>query len=157
VGRVSVRLHRVESARRARPREAFGGDGGLHVAGRWNSAGTRIVYASSSLALACLEKRVHLAEAPNEGDHVHFQIEVNEAHMLRLHAPPARWQSSPPASATARLGDDWVRSVRSVGLWVPSAIIPGEWNALLNPAHPAFPWDCIAGPLPFTWDARLFR
>lgn len=151
-----MKLHRVESARRSSPQEAFGGEGGLHVAGRWNSVGTRVVYVSSTLALACLEKRVHLAEAPAEGEYVHFHIELEESSMLRVESLPAGWSASPASAATALIGDAWIRGGQSVGLWVPSAIIPNEWNALLNPTHPAFPWEQIVGPVPFGWDARLF-
>ena len=151
-----MKLHRVETARRSSPREAFSGEGGLHVAGRWNSVGTRLVYVSSTLALACLEKRVHLVEAPDEGAYVHYEIEVEEAAMSRVGRLPPRWADSPASAITAGIGDEWIRSGRSVGLWVPSAIIPNEWNALLNPGHPDFPWERIAGPIPFRWDARLF-
>ena len=39
---------------------AFDGEGARRYGGRWNSKGTSIVYAASSLALAALEMLVHL-------------------------------------------------------------------------------------------------
>jgi RES domain-containing protein len=39
---------------------------------------------------------------------------------------------------------------------VPSVITPGEWNYLLNPAHPGFSLDwVVSGPTAYTFDARL--
>jgi RES domain-containing protein len=38
----------------------WSGDGGLYADGRWHTAGNRIVYTASSLALAQLEVLVHI-------------------------------------------------------------------------------------------------
>jgi RES domain-containing protein len=34
------------------------------------------------------------------------------------------------------LGDAWVREERSLVLKVPSAVVPSEYNYLINPNHP---------------------
>ena len=59
------------------------------------------------------------------------------------------------ASATMRIGDQWVREARSVVLAVPSAIVPAERNFLLNPAHPDFRKVRQHKPVEFAFDARL--
>ncbi len=79
------------------------------MAGRWNSVGTRVVYVSSTLALACLEKRVHSAEAPAVGHFGHFEIEVDEEATRRGEHLPARWAGSPASAPTARIGKEWTR------------------------------------------------
>jgi RES domain-containing protein len=56
-----------------------------------------------------------------------------------------------------RLGDEWIRTGRAVALKVPSAVIRGEWNVLLNPAHRQYPRIEFGKPEPFEFDARMFR
>jgi RES domain-containing protein len=55
------------------------------------------------------------------------------------------------------VGDNWIRSGETAALFVPSAAIPGEWNVLLNPAHPDFRRVKIQKPRPFDFDLRMFR
>lgn len=68
---------------------------------------------------------------------------------------PGDWRSSPPPFELRRIGDGWIGSHRSCVLRVPSAVIPHEWNYLLNPAHPDFSSIDIGEPIPFETDARL--
>lgn len=53
------------------------------------------------------------------------------------------------------MGDEWVVQQRSMILTVPSVIL-GEWNYVLNPAHPDFQRITLAEPVPFRFDIRLF-
>jgi RES domain-containing protein len=53
-------------------------------------------------------------------------------------------------------GDYWFDEKLSVTLRVPSAVVPGEWNYLLNPAHPDFARIVAARPIAFEFDPRLF-
>ena len=39
---------------------------------------------------------------------------------------------------------------------VPSAVIAGEFNFLINPAHPLFPFVHIQSVTPFHFDDRAF-
>jgi RES domain-containing protein len=54
------------------------------------------------------------------------------------------------------LGDRWIESRRSVVLRIPSAVVPSEFNYLLNPRHPDFPNIVVEIAVPFTFDGRLF-
>ncbi len=56
-----------------------------------------------------------------------------------------------------RFGDEWIRAGKTVALLVPSAPIRGEWNVLLNPAHADFHKIKFGAPVPFKFDARMFR
>jgi RES domain-containing protein len=69
---------------------------------------------------------------------------------------PVGWDDPAVLPVTRALGDTWLEERRSVVLRVPSAIVPSEWNALLNPLHPAFRLSWIRGPFEFHWDGRLF-
>ena len=53
------------------------------------------------------------------------------------------------------IGGPWVKEARSAVLELPSVIILGEPNYLLNPAHPDFQKIIIGKPQPFSFDPRL--
>jgi RES domain-containing protein len=58
--------------------------------------------------------------------------------------------------AESRLyGDAWLRSAQSLGLFVPSRVIPLERNILLNPRHPAMTQVTVTLTEPFVFDDRL--
>ncbi|HEV7404973.1 MAG TPA: RES family NAD+ phosphorylase [Chthoniobacteraceae bacterium] len=134
---------------------AFTGEGAARTGGRWNSRGNRVVYASSTTSLAALENLVHL-NPPILFSYVAFRIRFDPALLEKIAHPwPADWREQPPPPSTMAIGDRWVREARSAVLEVPSVIIPGEVNYLLNPAHPDFPKILIRKAAPFAFDPRL--
>lgn len=139
-------------------RSAFTGDGASRYGGRWNSRGVAVIYASGSKALAALEILVHL-NPPVHFEYVAFRIEMEDAHVERLseNRLPPKWQTEPPPPATKRIGDLWIRGNTSVALEVPSVIVPGELNYLLNPFHRDFAQLRIAPAEPFALDPRLLQ
>jgi RES domain-containing protein len=68
---------------------------------------------------------------------------------------PPDWRTEPPPPSTRQIGDTWVRDGRSAILALPSVIIPGELNYVLNPFHPDFKKISIGKPEKFTFDPRL--
>jgi RES domain-containing protein len=145
--------------RRRYAAEAATGEGARLVGGRWNSRGVRVVYASTSLALAAVETFVNLE--PNllprdlvsiEGD-IPDELEIGRLDTKEL---PTRWCESRDESLR-RFGDEGIHAGQTVALLVPSAAIRGEWNVLLNPAHPGFPKISLQEPQLFEFDARMFR
>lgn len=137
---------------------AFSGEGAVRVGGRWNSRGTRMVYTSATQSLALLESLVHL----NPAFLFRYAVIGLEfpGSMLEIFRPsklPADWNSEPPATATKRLGDQWVREARSAVLAVPSVLVRTEINYLLNPQHPDFAKIKIGKPEPFALDPRLLH
>ena len=70
---------------------------------------------------------------------------------------PDEWRRTPPPASLHRIGRDWLHAGHSVVLRVPSAIVPIEFNYLLNPRHPAFADLRIQEPEPFEIDKRLLR
>jgi RES domain-containing protein len=117
------------------------------------------VYAAESRALAALESLVHVDEIEDFAA-VAWQataITFPSAAIERPSRYPEAWRIYPYAAATQRFGDGWVRRRSSVALRVPSALIPGEFNFLLNPAHPDFAKLDVAPPEAFRFDPRLAR
>lgn len=144
--------------RRRYAAEAAMGEGARLFGGRWNSRGVRAIYASTSLALAAVETFVNLEPNLRPADLVSIEGEIPESIQiarLGMEALPAGWSATRDESLR-RFGDDWVRDGRSAALFVPSAPIRGEWNLLLNPAHPEFAAIRFNKAQPFDFDTRMF-
>ncbi len=150
-------IYRIDRATRSDPTESFSGQGGLFVAHRWNELGTRIVYAASSLPLACLEILVNLPTPRTLPPLVYFRAEVPDRLVEDTPKLPADWSSFPPTPATQRLGSQWITGARTPALRVPSALLPTNepGNILLNPSHPTFDLSWVGGPWPLPFDTRL--
>ncbi len=151
-----MRLWRI--CRQARAKDAFSGEGARLYGGRWNSQGVRVVYTSTSLALAAIETFVNLEPNLQPDDLVSIECELpDDIEMERLGPDhlPRHWYATGNESLR-RFGDSWVRAGSTVALWVPSAAIRGEWNVLLNPAHPLFAKIRSYEAQPFEFDVRMF-
>ncbi|VTU14392.1 RES family NAD+ phosphorylase [Variovorax sp. RA8] len=128
--------------------------------GRWHRmppAGQPVVYAGGSRALCQLEKRVHCNGVQP----------INQT-LLRLDLPddaeltdirdagmPHNWRADEPWSQS--VGTLWRTSGMSLGLWVPSAVEPGESNMVLNPDHEQYAAIKITVERnPFLFDQRMF-
>lgn len=135
---------------------AFTGEGAVLTGGRWNSPGARVVYTSASASLAALETLVHLNPVLRF-KYLIFQLEFEEALIEKIPPAnlPAGWRDKPPPPATKRLGDVWVKQARTAVLELPSVIIPGESNFLLNTSHPDFKSIIIGKAEAFSFDSRL--
>lgn len=148
-------FYRLERLARTTAAESFSGEGGLHYALRWNSRGTQLVYASTSVALACLETLVHMEMLAESEERWLFAIDVPDRFVEELRQLPKGWNAEPAMTASQKVGDEWIASARSVALLVPSVVIPMETNALINPRHPQFRLDWIRKPVRFRYDPRL--
>lgn len=68
---------------------------------------------------------------------------------------PLNWRDFPAPAETRRFGDDWAAGGSAAALRVPSAVVAGEFNYLLNPAHPDFAGISRGRPEHFAFDSRL--
>jgi RES domain-containing protein len=152
-----MQVWRICDARHAAT--AFSGEGARLYSGRWNPAGVSMVYASTSLALAAVEVFVHLEprDTPREWVSMEAELPVEAAcERVELSALPKDWKRE-RHPALMRLGEEWARSRRSLALLVPSVVIAGDWNVLVNPEHPDARKIRLAKPVAFWFDERMFR
>ncbi len=56
-----------------------------------------------------------------------------------------------------RTGEAWLESAKALVLLAPSLVVPKEWNAMLNPAHPRMVQVAIISSELFRLDRRLSR
>src|SRR5215468_4270892 len=113
--------------RRRYATEAASGEGAFLHGGRWNSRGVRVVYASTSLAMAAVETFVNLEPNLRPADLVSIEGNIpEEVEVARLEPEvlPPDWYASRDESLR-RFGDEWIRRGETVGLVVPSAAIRG--------------------------------
>lgn len=138
---------------------AFDGEGAWRYGGRWNSPGVRVAYASETVALALLEVMVHLQSAAVLPAYSVCSVSFDEA-LVEILPPeqlPKSWRRFPAPPEVQSLGDRWLASGRTLALRVPSAIVPAEFNYLINVAHPDASKLETLPPVPFEFDTRLHR
>jgi len=137
---------------------AFTGVGGLYAARRWNHLGTAMVYTATSRALAALEYFVNLEpnEAPDDLLIAGATVPDESIETLDLKRLPRNWRTL-DNQRCRDLGTAWARSLRSPAIKVPSAVVDGDWNLLLNPRHHDFAKITIGAVKPFRFDERMFR
>lgn len=137
------------------------GEGARLYGGRWNSPGVAMVYTATHVSLALLEQLVHLNSEELPSAFRTFAIRIPD---------DSPTESAPDMAEPAerevcrKLGDDWIASMRSCALIVPSVLVapmfqPGdiptmERNVLLNPRHAsAVHWQVVETS--FRVDSRL--
>jgi RES domain-containing protein len=140
-----------------RARDAFSGEGARRYPGRWNDAGTPMVYTAESLSLAALEMLVHLGAPELLARYVCIPIRFDDALCVRpaIGDIPRNWTDNPPPASTRRFGSAWAADASSAVLAVPSVVIPTETVFLLNPLHPDFSKIRMGGTKDFSFDSRL--
>jgi RES domain-containing protein len=151
-------IWRITSAKYAA--KAFDGEGARLYGGRWNHAGSAVVYCSTSLSLAALEYFVHLEPglAPPHLVAVAAAVPAGlPADTLASASLPAKWRAYPAPERLKDLGTIWLRANRTAILFVPSSVIPHEMNVLLNPAHPDFLKIQPQEAQPFSFDPRIWK
>jgi RES domain-containing protein len=138
---------------------AFDGEGARIYGGRWNSPGTRVAYASSNSALAVLEVLVPMTAGSVLAGYSLIRAHVPDSLVEELPASalPRRWRAFPVPPEVQAIGDAWVRSGRALALRVPSAIVEGSYNVLINPEHATFSQFVVEARQPFGFDPRLVR
>ena len=134
------------------------GKGASLYGGRWNHKGTAVIYTAESRALCALEVLANADELAD--DYAVNPITIpDETKIISLSIAdlPVNWDAGEPTEATRDMGTAWAKKLSTAVLAVPSAVIPREWNYILNPAHPAFATFLFSEPEPFYFDHRLGR
>ena len=140
------------------------GAGNRDQGARWNSGrGRGVVYASLNVATCVLETFVHFGPAlrarlPENLMLVEIQV-PDDADLLRIERDQIPADAAEPGpdgrSWYQRTGDAWLESAEALVLLAPSLVVPKEWNAMLNPAHPRMVEVAIISSEPFRLDQRL--
>ncbi len=118
------------------------GEGARRTGGRWNFAGTPLVYAATTPELALLENLVHLDGTPSYDLPPQVLITIRVPDELLLTLPleelPLGWNQLLYPSTVPEFLLPWLVPAHPVLGWlVPSAVLPASPSrcALLNPLH----------------------
>jgi RES domain-containing protein len=136
------------------------GKGAAKSGNRWNSKGTEIIYTAESRALAMAEVAVHLTLATLPSDYVMIEIEIPDNIIIKeiiLKELDEDWNNHPPNSNTQKIGDEFIDSIKECILKVPSAVVQGDSNYLINPYHTDFKKIKIIEITDFPFDKRIFK
>ncbi|NTS41949.1 RES family NAD+ phosphorylase [Flavisolibacter sp. BT320] len=135
--------------------------GSLHASGntaRWNAKDVKMIYTASSRALACLENVVHRSGIGLKEAFRTMIIQVPDGlPITRIDKSSLLpdWHAFINYPYTQSLGNAWIDESDTAVLRVPSAIIPEEFNYLLNPLHPDFMQIQVVSTEPFAFDPRI--
>ncbi len=135
------------------------GKGAEKAGGRWNSKGVAVVYTSSSRALCVTEIAVHTPLGILPLDYYLVTIEIPDSvdiYDLTTVKLPKDWKSIPHSGSTQKLGDQFIRENKYLVMKVPSAVVQGDFNYLINPFHKDFSRVKIISTERFSFDNRLF-
>jgi RES domain-containing protein len=134
------------------------GKGAELYGGRWNSKGVAMLYTSQSRALAFAEVAIHLpiGIVPKEYSLIAINI-ADTISILKLADSelPADWRSNPHSNSTQKIGDQFIAESKYLILQVPSAVVPGDFNFLINPNHSQIKEVMIDHVEPFEFDSRF--
>lgn len=127
------------------------GEGARRYGGRWNQRGTPAIYASEHISLAVLEVLVHVDPDDLPGDLHVYRIVLPDT-IDEVDELPSSWRED--ISLTQEVGERWLeRDV--LAFRVPSAIVPQEYNAVINPMHEEARRLAVDDLGPFIFDTRL--
>ena len=138
-------------------RDLSGTGSKLH-GGRWNPKGLALLYTSEHKSLAALELLVHLDRHSLPDDLEVISIEISDKYVVQFEESKYNEIIKERKSLTRfkETGKIWVQSGKSLGMKVPSILISGESNILINPSHKLFGEIKILNIEPFYFDERLF-
>lgn len=152
-----MKLFRIAKAQHI---EDLTGEGARINGARWNEKGVPLIYTSESLSLAAWEFLVHVAPLFLVPPLMHRSFIVPDdlkVTGVRTTSLPEGWDALPFQEETVQIGSEWARSGKTLLLRVPSVMVPGEYNVLINPRHPDFDKVKASRPLPFMYDNRILE
>ena len=125
--------------------------------GRWHLMGQRVLYFSSSLSLCVLELKANAISFERIRTAYHYctmnvdSIKNSEFVVDSFYSKD--WTLDKRASQ--QYGADWFSRKSSLILKVKSAVLPVEWNYLVNTTHRDFTSLSFPSPLSSPLDSRL--
>ena len=132
------------------------GEGARLNGGRWNHKSTGCLYTSESRALAVLEYTVNINihDIPRALSIVTLEIPDSfvDYPMANL---PGNWREFPAPISTKDFGTNILKEDAALVLRFPSAVLPEEYNYIINPLHPKHTAIKIVEIKDFVYDIRI--
>ncbi|MBO0905745.1 RES domain-containing protein [Jiella sonneratiae] len=134
----------------------FDSEGSRLYPGRWNTAGSPVIYTSEHYSTAMLEKLVHANQVLPPNQH-YIWITIPNGTSYEVFQPESHpgWDGADEGICKA-FGVTWHEQGRTALLIVPSIPARIERNILINPRHPEVRRITHELPEPVWWDERLY-
>ena len=128
---------------------------------RWNRDGQFVIYTGSTRSLSTLELVVHYGAVIPSAVYKVMVISIADDDFLYRQIQkkdlPANWRYFSAYSRLQKLGSEWITYQETLILKVPSAVIPYEYNYIINTEHPDFRSKVkLVRTEDYFWDSRLF-
>jgi RES domain-containing protein len=150
-----MHVYRLASSRYAGD---LSGAGAAMFGGRWNKKGMAVIYTGSTSEIALLEYLVHVPPMIIPAvDMVVLDIPSDSVREIMEETLPDSWRHYPAPAEVREIGVEWVAAGESLALKVPSAILPGSSNFILNVKHPRFAEVKMVDRYAFQIDQRLIK
>lgn len=133
------------------------GEGARLNGGRWNQKLTPCLYTSQSRSLSVLEYtvNVNIDDIPRALSMTTLEIPENDILKLTVADLPGDWRASPAPASTRDFGNKLLKDCEHAIIQIPSAVIPEEYNYLVNPLHPDSRLCSILDIRDFIYDVRI--
>jgi len=133
------------------------GEGARLNGGRWNHKLTACVYTSESRALALLEYtvNVNIDDIPRALSFTTIEIPDDNILQLSIADLPGNWTAAPSPTSTRQFGTGILKKGEHAVIKIPSAVIPAEYNYLINPLHNDILKCKVLDISDFVYDVRI--
>ncbi|HVG16702.1 MAG TPA: RES family NAD+ phosphorylase [Chitinophagaceae bacterium] len=132
------------------------GEGARLYGGRWNEPGKPCIYTSENRSLAVLEYTVNINIDDIPRRLSITTIEINGSILKNSVSDlPGNWRASPLPASTQQFGSRQLEAAKYGILVFPSAIIPEEFNYILNPLHLDAASFKVLDVSDFVYDVRI--
>lgn len=129
--------------------------------GRWNRDGERVLYTSTSPALAMSEIMAHrLGQGYLTAGYSLVTFEIPDSigcEVIERSQLPEDWRLFSSYAISQPLGSTWFQQSRTLLLRVPSAVVPGDTNVVVNATHPDYELLREKDRQAFPFDERFIR
>ena len=133
------------------------GEGAAIFGGRWNSVGLKALYGSQYISLCILEILVRSQLNINPPGYQLITIEFPETGMTLIKLPELKLGWKKHIEYTQWIGEEFLKSNKSLVLQVPSAIVERENNFLFFFLHKNYQQVKIINIEPLDLDKRLMQ
>jgi len=133
------------------------GEGARLYGGRWNHPGTACIYSAESRALCVLQFTAHVSAEtlPKSLSISSIEIPDDSIKVISPSSLPTNWKSWPHSKSSRDYGTKLLEACKFLVLKFPSAIVPDEFNYIINPLHTRMKEVKVKEVKDFTWDTRL--
>lgn len=134
------------------------GTGARLKGGRWNPPGLPVIYTSESISLALLEVLANALTLDQLQMIRLMEIDIPNTidyQDIKLQSLKKDWYHD--FDYTQWMGQEILKTKKTMSFRCPSAIVQREHNFLINPLHPDFKKTKLVSSADFHFDERLFK